>query len=645
MSRFKRFAHSLASGYVLLGANMLYTLASVPLALHYLSKAEFGLWALASKIGVFIALVDFGLSASVARILIDHKDDRASGNYGAIIKTGLLVGIAQGVLVVLVGTILAFHIGPLLNIRPQLQPELKWLMIGQCVMTAVSFSTRTFGHLLSAHQRFDITNYAQTALFGVAFGVSWLAFARGHGVFSILWAYACTTAVLVAVNWVGCIRLKLFPQPGEWGALTWVQFKGVFAFGSDIFLFSLGALLITASQTLLLTRLLGLETVTVWNICTRVYDVLQQVIYRIFDYSSSALAEMIVRGEKALLAARFRQIVTLSTSLSIAAGTLFAVCNSSFVTLWTSGRFESPRLLASDIKEPKQLAKRLQPAPNAPAILLWEQFPPESRRQIETLTADAEPEERLQKILARELDRLVQGAPLAAQPGSAFATSSPPSGITVIGPTDKLATAWANRHALEDAFPREIADSRKARWSPWNNLLLALWLVICVSLHSHVGLVGQTKSFRFLRYVFFLEGLAFVGLTCLLYRHGGITSMLLISVGCSLVFSFTYGLHRTRQYFELKPAELAAWHRAPLRLALWLLPVAIAVTWLTHTLSPMLQLLLRASIVGAWTVATLLNQGLDEALQQELLRRSPGWGQAILCRLPAFSRTHNRRVE
>ena len=104
MSRFKRFAHSLASGYVLLAANMLFTLASVPLALKYLGTEEFGLWGLATKIGGFIALVDFGLSASVARILIDHKDDRASGGYGGIVKTGLLVGLVQGALVLGVGS-------------------------------------------------------------------------------------------------------------------------------------------------------------------------------------------------------------------------------------------------------------------------------------------------------------------------------------------------------------------------------------------------------------------------------------------------------------------------------------------------------------------------------------------------------------
>jgi O-antigen/teichoic acid export membrane protein len=88
MSRLKRYVHSLASGYVLLGANMLFTLASAPLALHYLSKAEFGLWALTSQIAGYVALVDMGLSASGSRILIDYKDHRANGDYGSVVKTG-----------------------------------------------------------------------------------------------------------------------------------------------------------------------------------------------------------------------------------------------------------------------------------------------------------------------------------------------------------------------------------------------------------------------------------------------------------------------------------------------------------------------------------------------------------------------------
>src|ERR1700722_3056731 len=95
MSRLKKFTRSLLSGYIALGANIVYTLASVPLALHYLGKPEFGLWALVTQLAGYIALIDLSMSASVGRILIDHKDDRQNGAYGSVIKTGVLVGLVQ----------------------------------------------------------------------------------------------------------------------------------------------------------------------------------------------------------------------------------------------------------------------------------------------------------------------------------------------------------------------------------------------------------------------------------------------------------------------------------------------------------------------------------------------------------------------
>src|SRR5579872_6699781 len=91
MSRFRRIVHGVVSGYASLVAATVYALASIPLALHYLSKEQFGLWALMSTIGGYLSLVDFGMSGSVARLLIDHKDDRQGGTYGSLIQTGALV--------------------------------------------------------------------------------------------------------------------------------------------------------------------------------------------------------------------------------------------------------------------------------------------------------------------------------------------------------------------------------------------------------------------------------------------------------------------------------------------------------------------------------------------------------------------------
>src|SRR5436190_22710983 len=116
MSRLKRYAHSLASGYAALFANVLFSLASVPVAMHYLSNEEFGLWVLAAQVSAYLALAEFGMSGSIARILIDHKDNRNGGIYGAVIKTGALVLVIQGAAIGLLGAVLSIWLAGLFDV-------------------------------------------------------------------------------------------------------------------------------------------------------------------------------------------------------------------------------------------------------------------------------------------------------------------------------------------------------------------------------------------------------------------------------------------------------------------------------------------------------------------------------------------------
>src|SRR5208283_492860 len=167
MSRLKLYVHSLASGYVLLGANILYTLASVRLANHFLSRSEFGLWSVTSTIAQYIALIDLGMT-STSRILVDYKDRKDGGDYGSVIQTFLLVSLVQAVLITVVGFALAFGLVPMLRIPPPLQHQFVYLMIGQCLLTAGSFLTRILIFLLAAHQRYDVGNYTSAGLFAVS---------------------------------------------------------------------------------------------------------------------------------------------------------------------------------------------------------------------------------------------------------------------------------------------------------------------------------------------------------------------------------------------------------------------------------------------------------------------------------------------
>src|SRR4051812_15500691 len=117
MSRFRRMVHGVASGYVALVVAAVYALALLPLGLHFLSPEEVGLWTLMAGIAGYLSQIDLGMSGSLARLLIDHKDDRQGDAYGSLIKTGWLVLVAQGVLVAFFGVLIAAPLATALQMK------------------------------------------------------------------------------------------------------------------------------------------------------------------------------------------------------------------------------------------------------------------------------------------------------------------------------------------------------------------------------------------------------------------------------------------------------------------------------------------------------------------------------------------------
>jgi len=316
-------------------ATAVYALASVPLALHYLSQEEFGLWGLMSSISGYLSLIDLGMSSSVARLLIDYKDDRQRGDYGSLIKTGWLVLVIQGALIFIVGWFLAPLLSTLLNIPGGLEGQFIPLMRWQSTIVALTFALRLFSHLLNAHQRLDITSYIQIAGLAITFGAQWMFFHRGTGVHSLIWATLLCTVSVGLTSWFAVWQLRFFPEKGAWGKASWKSFVELFMYGKDLFLVAVGTQLIMASQTIIITRRLGLGAAAAWYAGTRAFNLIGQALWRIMIVSAPAFSEMMARGEREKLEERFKDILVISASLSGMAAVGFAACNSLFVGLWT----------------------------------------------------------------------------------------------------------------------------------------------------------------------------------------------------------------------------------------------------------------------------------------------------------------------
>jgi O-antigen/teichoic acid export membrane protein len=502
VNRLQKFFRAVFSGYVFLIVNAVYSLASVPLILAYLDKAEFGLWALTAQITGYLALLDVGQGGATTRILIDYKDEPAKGRYGAVIKSAVLVGVLQGIGVLLVAGLLCLTAGSFFKIPPALGREFAWLLLGQAMVLAGSCCTRVSSQLLVAHQRQDITNSIQSLALVVNIAILVTAF-RGHlGYLSLPLAQLGSQVFSAICQLWAALSLRLFPRRGEWGALSKQRFAELFAFGRDVSLYTLGLQLVGASQTIVISRHLGLEMVGVWSVCTRVFTLISQAVYRLFDFSYPMLSEMLVRKETGQLKQRFKDIAGISMGLGAVAGVLLVLCNGVFVALWTRGRFG---------------------------------------------------------------------------------------------------------------------------WSLSCDLWLALLILIGVFVRLHIGLIGVTKCFRFLRYLFLCEGCLFI-LVCQFTVPGyGIQGVLIASALSSLVFSVPYGLSRTVELFAVSPGEvLFRWNAPALKMLCCLVPVALLAGWAGRAWGASWTLLLYGGGVGLlalplfWT--TVLSGATKQDLQQYLKR-------------------------
>ncbi len=336
MNRAKRYFKSLGSNYLLLLANAFFTFASIPIALHYLSKQEFGVWIVVGQIAGYLAMIDLGTNSAGIRLLIDHKDAPNEGGYGSLIKTAILAQAIQASLILVAGAVLMPLMSDWLNVPSELIGDFNVLWLWQIALLSCNFVARIAVQVLTAHQRPDVVNYSQIGGLVANFAALLLSFKMGFGIYSL--ALGQTVAFLIVVVWsfASAMRLRLFPS--RWGTVTRDSLRGLMGFSSEVFLVGLGAQMITTSQTFLLTRLLGFEAASLWSVMTKVFTMLTQIVWRTIGMAAPVFSEMLVRGEHERLHRRYRSVFELSILASCFFGLLLALGNNAFVNLWTKGR-------------------------------------------------------------------------------------------------------------------------------------------------------------------------------------------------------------------------------------------------------------------------------------------------------------------
>ena len=336
MTRLRQFTRGVSSSWLATLATVTYSLLSVPIALRYLPVEEFGLFVLLIQIAAYFTLIEIGMSAATARILVDHKDHRDEGAFGSVILTGFWVFAIQGFVILGVGLLAAPWIVSVVGVPSALAEVATVLLRWLAFTSALTLAFRVYGSVLYANKRLDLIHGFMGA--NMIFGLALLAaiLASSAGLAGLRWLFVAQAAIAILFPIWACHKLELLPKKGHWGAPSVSRFRELFGFGKDIFLVNVGNQVLEASQLIIVTRTMGLTAAAIWSVSTKLFTLVYQLVTKIEGTAIVFFAEMMVRGEKEKLAARFRQIYQLTGGIAVISLAIVVAINGPFVSVWAN---------------------------------------------------------------------------------------------------------------------------------------------------------------------------------------------------------------------------------------------------------------------------------------------------------------------
>lgn len=321
-----------------MAGSMVASLIMVSVATGSLSKDEFGLWSfIFGSIG-YLLLMDFGISYAIGRLFVDPvaaKDDRALSEW---LYLAFAILVVQGAAIAVVGLLVKGPVLAWFSLPENLRAEAGSLWVWCLALQGIALPLRVFPALIYAQNRVYWVNAVLVLSAWLNLGAFWLFLRHGCGVMSYAYAGAVTLAsttllqLLIVILPKNRIRLSFVAFPFH-------HMRELFQFSSAIFVANIAKQVSGASQVLVLTKLLGLDSAAMYNVTVRFPQMCMMLLLKPYEAFSPRWVLAWCSGQEEKVRSEFLFMFRL-TVLAVGCGSVCAMLvNPGFVNWWTKPEF------------------------------------------------------------------------------------------------------------------------------------------------------------------------------------------------------------------------------------------------------------------------------------------------------------------
>jgi O-antigen/teichoic acid export membrane protein len=313
-------------------------LLSIPVAVHYLSKEEIGLWAAVSAMVAYLMWMDLGVGNSTGRKIADavvSKDPIQINIWWTATQMALW---ALGGLTMLIGLCLTPVFLILFKVPTHLTQDAWMLFVGTALCSAVNFPLRGVPGLLTAQERFHWVPICQGIAPWMQLIVFFLMLRAGHGLKS--YVFGTAAAQLFAFIYYRVLIATSAIRPRyDLKEVTKSHFKELFGFSLNLAVIGFKDTFLSTLPVLILSRAAGLQAVPIYAISNRLSGMLRSLSLRVNHAFLPELTNLHIAGKHQAFLLKFRRSLLLASAVAMAGAAAVLLLNRSVVTLLAGSDF------------------------------------------------------------------------------------------------------------------------------------------------------------------------------------------------------------------------------------------------------------------------------------------------------------------
>ncbi|MGP8082355.1 MAG: lipopolysaccharide biosynthesis protein [Terracidiphilus sp.] len=344
--RYRRILLTTSSSLVVRALSSLVSLVTVPLALSYLGKEKYGLWAVVTSFVAWVGLFNFGIINSLVNALSEAHGKNNPEAAKSYVSTAFFVLLAISATLGIVVSLCAGWVpwSWILAVRiPIAQRTVMWTVLAAlfCVLAGLPLSIT--GQIYAGYQKSYMGNLFSFLGTLTTLAALYVVVWTKGGLPALVFAFSGPGVLIGIINLLYLTRREMPWIAPQLRCVSRQAMRRLSKVSTPLFLFQIGVLMVNESQMIVLAHVTSLKLVSEYSIMMRFGITLSSFVGLGTAAFVPAFREAHERGDSGWMKAAFRRMLLFRMSIAAAVAFTLILGGNFILRVWLHrGDFNFP---------------------------------------------------------------------------------------------------------------------------------------------------------------------------------------------------------------------------------------------------------------------------------------------------------------